>query len=284
MNTDVALSLLRNLFTIAVAYAAGKGWLTPTDATSLTSFATTVGPVLIPAVVSLYSHWGMVKAPDTAITAAAISRQTAPCLAMLAAALALFAPGSVRAADLKLLPKAVAATPAPIDLSSWTGFYVGAGMTGLNQGTDILSGGLAGLNAGGTVVDLHGGAMTVNKSYLLGGEFGGGYRAVTTATDPKSRWSCYVDAKAGGSLSGVFGSVQAPQNGGPFNLGTAFANMMPYVHTGSTCGSSAQSFSGVGVFVPLQRRMFLTGQYDYGAPMNGAQQFQAVRFGINWAF
>lgn len=66
MNTEVILSLLRNLLAGGVGIVVGKGWLTPADAGLITSFATTVGPVLVPAVMSLYSHWGMKKVDEDA--------------------------------------------------------------------------------------------------------------------------------------------------------------------------------------------------------------------------
>lgn len=66
MNTEVLLSLLRNVFAAAVGYAVGQKWLTPADAGGLTTFATSVGPVLIPAALSLYAHWGMKKVEESA--------------------------------------------------------------------------------------------------------------------------------------------------------------------------------------------------------------------------
>lgn len=198
----------------------------------------------------------------------------------------LLVPLSAQAADLQL--KAIPFALPTVDLTNWTGFYGGVGLTGLNQGANVIGGGLASLNSSGTMPDLHFGAMTVNKTYLLGAEVGGGY--LTNMGDvsvPTSRWQGYFDMRAGGSLAGLFGTPppQAPTAGGPFNFANIqamFASAMPYVHVGTTFDK--RSLSGLGLYVPLNHNLFMNLQYDYYTPGNGVQQAQGARLGINWAF
>lgn len=64
MNSDFLLSQLRAALLAAVAFAAGKGWMTPTDATFATAMVTTLGPILAPFILSMYSNYGVKKVPQ----------------------------------------------------------------------------------------------------------------------------------------------------------------------------------------------------------------------------
>lgn len=67
MNGTFLLSQLRAALLAIVAYAAGKGWLTPTDATFATAMVTTLGPILAPFLLSAYSNFGVKKVPQNSI-------------------------------------------------------------------------------------------------------------------------------------------------------------------------------------------------------------------------
>ncbi len=57
---DFIMGQLRVALVAGLAYAGGKGWLTPTDATLFTTMATALGPLLIPWLWSAISNLGVI--------------------------------------------------------------------------------------------------------------------------------------------------------------------------------------------------------------------------------
>jgi hypothetical protein len=83
---DFVMGQLRIAFVAALAYAGGKGWLTPTDAGAITAIATGLAPLLIPWAVSVYSNLGVVHvASGSAAAKVAAVEVTQPVIALNAA-------------------------------------------------------------------------------------------------------------------------------------------------------------------------------------------------------
>lgn len=60
MTPDFILGQLRLAAVAFLAYAGGKGWLTPADAGLLTALGTALGPILVPWAWSIYSNMNVV--------------------------------------------------------------------------------------------------------------------------------------------------------------------------------------------------------------------------------
>lgn len=83
---DFIMGQLRIALVAATAYAGGKGWLTPTDATLLTTMATALGPVLIPWAWSMFENFGVVHVGSgSAAASLAKTEAVAPIVALNAA-------------------------------------------------------------------------------------------------------------------------------------------------------------------------------------------------------
>lgn len=57
---DFVMGQLRIALVAGLAFAGGKGWLTPTDAGAITAIATGLGPLIIPWICSVYANLGVV--------------------------------------------------------------------------------------------------------------------------------------------------------------------------------------------------------------------------------
>jgi len=57
---DFVMGQLRIALVAGLAFAGGKGWLTPTDAGAITAIATGLGPLVIPWICSVYANLGVV--------------------------------------------------------------------------------------------------------------------------------------------------------------------------------------------------------------------------------
>lgn len=73
MTQDFVMGQLRLALVAILAYAGGKGWLTPQDATLITALATSMGPVLVPWAWSIMRNVNNKMVPKEAI---AISPQS----------------------------------------------------------------------------------------------------------------------------------------------------------------------------------------------------------------
>lgn len=86
---DFVIGQLRIALVAVLAYSGGKGWLTPTDATLLTTVATAIGPLVLPWVWSIVANAGVVHVPaGSAAAAVAAVEKTSPAIASAAAAVA----------------------------------------------------------------------------------------------------------------------------------------------------------------------------------------------------
>lgn len=66
MNGDFVLGQLRLALTAFIAYAGGKGWFTPADSTLALAMLTSLGPLIAPWLLSIYSNYGTKKVPQSA--------------------------------------------------------------------------------------------------------------------------------------------------------------------------------------------------------------------------
>lgn len=279
MNGDEAKAHFMTAAVGVLSWAAGRYHLSQDQVGAIMSDVGYAGAA-IAFLVKVASHWNMKKVPEAA-------RVVGGVMLAIVGVCTIVAPA--RAADLKPIVKANVAPvfAAPSDLSNWSGFYAGVSMSGLNQGADVIGGGLASINAGGQLYGAQIGYMSVtNKQYLLGAEAMVAYQPNTGVPSvlDGSRWNGRFDLKAGGSLAGLIGTVQQPASGGVFNLGTLAANTMPYVHGGDwQRGGVSQGETGVGLYVPLNK-VFLLTEYTYAPASGGLKSFQAVTVEVNWPF
>jgi hypothetical protein len=87
MTSDFIYGQLRLAAVAILAYCGGKGWLTPADAGLLTALGTSLGPLLLPWAMSIFSNVGVVHvAAGSAAAQVAEVEKTAPVAAAVAAA------------------------------------------------------------------------------------------------------------------------------------------------------------------------------------------------------
>lgn len=89
MTPDFILSQLRLAAVAILAYAGGRGWLTPADSTLLVALGTSLGPLFIPWAMSVFANVGVVHVTSgSAAAQVAEVEKTAPAAAAVAAATA----------------------------------------------------------------------------------------------------------------------------------------------------------------------------------------------------
>lgn len=92
ITPDFMLAQLRLAAVAFLAYAGGKGWLTPADAGLLTALGTSLGPIIIPWAFSIYANLGTKKInTNSAAAIVANVEKTDPVSANTGAAAALTA-------------------------------------------------------------------------------------------------------------------------------------------------------------------------------------------------
>lgn len=74
---DFVMGQLRVALVAALAYASGKGWLTPTDAGALTAVATGLGPLMVPWAWSVFVNLGVVHVQSGSAAATIAKVETA---------------------------------------------------------------------------------------------------------------------------------------------------------------------------------------------------------------
>lgn len=90
MTPDFILGQLRLAAVAFLAYAGGKGWLTPSDAGLLTALGTALGPLIVPWAWSIYSNVNVVHvATNSAAAKVAEVEKTDVAAASTGAAVAL---------------------------------------------------------------------------------------------------------------------------------------------------------------------------------------------------
>jgi hypothetical protein len=67
MNQTLFLSQLRVIILVGIAYAAGKGWLSPADSTALTSVLAPLGVIIGPWLWSIYSNFNSKLVPKDSV-------------------------------------------------------------------------------------------------------------------------------------------------------------------------------------------------------------------------
>lgn len=83
---DFVMGQLRVVLVAALAFAGGKGWLTPADAGAITAIATGLGPLLVPWLWSIFANLGVVHVTSgSAAAAVAKVEAVAPAAAATAA-------------------------------------------------------------------------------------------------------------------------------------------------------------------------------------------------------
>jgi hypothetical protein len=89
MTPDFILGQLRLAAVAILAYCGGKGWLTPSDSTLLVALGTSLGPILVPWALSIYTNVGIVHvASSSAAAEVAQVEKTSPSAAATGAATA----------------------------------------------------------------------------------------------------------------------------------------------------------------------------------------------------
>lgn len=69
MTPDFILGQLRLAAVAFLAYAGGRGWLTPADAGLLTALGASLGPILVPWIWSIYSNLNIVHVTTSSAAA-----------------------------------------------------------------------------------------------------------------------------------------------------------------------------------------------------------------------
>lgn len=83
---DFVMGQLRIALVATLAFAGGKGWLSPTDAGAITAIATGLGPLVIPWVWSIAANAGVIHvASGSAAAKVAEVEKTEPAIASAAA-------------------------------------------------------------------------------------------------------------------------------------------------------------------------------------------------------
>lgn len=86
ITPDFIYAQLRVAAVAVIAYAGGKGWLTPADAGLLTALGTSLAPIIIPWAFSIYSNLGVVHvASNSAAASVANVEKVNPVAAAVAA-------------------------------------------------------------------------------------------------------------------------------------------------------------------------------------------------------
>lgn len=70
MNADFVLGQLRLALTAFIAYAGGRGWFTPADSTLALAMLTSLGPLIAPWLLSVYSNFGTKRVPKDSVAVA----------------------------------------------------------------------------------------------------------------------------------------------------------------------------------------------------------------------
>lgn len=265
MNQDANLSLLRKVLIMGLSILAGYLHTKP-DASQIAAVATDLVDLGV-FVWGIYAHWGMVKAPDTNITAQAIARQTgtsALVLGFLLSTLALThtdaraADVPVKAQPVPFAPIAFPSAASPLTMAGWSGFYGGVDVTATGTGVNLLS--LGSLTAGGNALGVTAGWETYNGTYLYGARAGGAYDVSTPGLASFSdHGSWHVGVVFGGNLASLFNTTP-PQFPG------ILANGIPYVAV-EGCGHGRQTgeCTSLGMeFVIPSSRLTINAEYVNG--------------------
>jgi hypothetical protein len=200
-----------------------------------------------------------------------------------------------RAADLAPVPVKAQPIPyisqSPCTISSCSGFYVGAGLTGNGTNADIVGNGINGsVFAEGGAIDVHAGYQLWNGQFFAALEGGVGYQYTNGGVAVSgSNVTGYEIVKLGYGLQGLINqSTTVPgQAASPITVPAALAGalMSPYIAMGGiqTRGTSVWA-SGAGAEFLLASHYNLDIRYMYAASQQGLPPVQQVTLGVNYHF
>lgn len=213
----------------------------------------------------------------------------------LIAALALFCVASVaQAADVSRAASAAIAAPAPgCTVDYCVGAVVGVDLSGVATNVNVFANGINGsLNAGGTLIGVHGGYRLWNGKIYVAGEVGcagdvsGGTSGLGVSFS--DRWSCTELLKFGGSLSSLFntGPITFPAALQPYLMSLYFiaGGKQRMNSTGVVGGAGAEFVIGPRSTIFLE---YLNTQYGSGASDTlgiAAKSENLFRIGYNYNF
>jgi hypothetical protein len=226
-----------------------------------------------------------------------VSTSTVTLILLAAFVLSLFLPATTRAADVLSPVK----TPAPVTslctLSSCSGWYVGAGLTGDGSNADIIGNGInQSVFSSGGILDVHGGYQLWNGTYFaaaegsLGNEFTRNQRLSSIGAQTLVG---YEIVKLGVGLAGLLNpsSATAPTTPGQspvaINVPASIANMLmsPYVTFGAMQRRGiSQWVSGAGAEFVVASGWSLDIRYLYAPSQDALPSTNLVTLGLNRHF
>lgn len=196
MTQTLFLANCRAILVAAIAYAAGRGWLTPADSGALTAILVPIGALVGPWVWIIYSNMNSKLVPHDSVAIQhldgskpdlAVGELTNAVTKVVGALLfgALILGGATRsyAADnlpVKL-PSLVSATPCtPQSCSGW---YAGFGILGDGSNADIIGNGINGsVFSTGAALKVQGGYQLWNGAWFAAIDASVGYEFTTNAS------------------------------------------------------------------------------------------------------
>ncbi len=205
------------------------------------------------------AHWGKVKAVPGTIAGVIAAFMVISIFGMN---------GPAYAADLTLPKKSIIATT-PCLPTSCSGWYVGAGLTGIGSNADIVGQGISNsVFAAGSIMSITGGYQYWNGQWFAAADASIGYELQKVPNTGSGNHLVGIELiKVGGKLSNLFGSGQAPV-AVPANLSDALIS--PYITTGAMQrGGKSFSVSGAGAEFTLSQNFVLDLHYIY-APATDA--------------
>jgi opacity protein-like surface antigen len=194
MTQTLFLAQLRVIILVAIAYAAGKGWLSSADSSAITSVLTPIGVIAGPWLWSIYSNFNSRIVPRDSVVIAphTPSDASAPVGANVAGkviAALLFAVivntfmVAAYAADLPVKSRAAASPAISCVAANCSGWYGGFGFMGNGTNADIVGSGLNGsVFAAGGALKVNGGYQLWNGNWFAAIEGAIGYEFTTTSS------------------------------------------------------------------------------------------------------
>jgi hypothetical protein len=224
MTYDFFVGQLRLALVGFLAYAGGKGWLTPSDAGAVTAILSPLAAIALPVLWSWSANWRKKYVPADSIAIASdthtlpriIGGQISGVGGTVVGAFALLFMMSCHplyAADVLASTVASAASiGSACTPTSCSGAYAGLQIGGNGSNADIIGNGIDGsVFAGGILPSVDFGYLYKNGAWLYGAEVGLGYNLVSNASvngvgNSENGFFAYQVVKVGGDLGALFGT------------------------------------------------------------------------------
>jgi len=284
MNTDELKTHVMTLCATVLAWLAGRYHLSPDQTGAIMSDLSYLGTAAA-LVGGVWAHWNMKKVPEMArvvppavpnpASGSVTTRMLFPLIFILLVCLIGARPA--RAADMNTKAAPAMIVPAPaLSMAGWSGFYVGASVTGVGNGLSLTD--LGSITANGNLLGAEIGYETYNGMTLLGARAGGGYNVSSAGNVPiGSRGAWHAGVMFGGNLAALFNLPQ-PQ------FPALFMNAVPYVAI-EGCGNrgldGACSSIGAEGILPNSRGTIFVEYTNW--KLNGATD-NSIGFGYRYHF